>query len=162
MTGRSSAGASTTAATGDELARACAESMYRRDTAARELGIVIEEAREGYARLGMTVTARMLNGHAICHGGITFALADTAFAYACNSRNRATVAQRCSIEFKRPGREHDRLTAVAEHQSQDGRYGRYLVTVRSRDGTVEGRSCEIRGAVIDAGGEVERETGGRE
>ena len=139
---------------GDELARACAESMYRRDTAARELGIVIEEVREGFARLAMTVEARMLNGHAICHGGITFALADTAFAYACNSRNRATVAQKCEIEFKRPGREHDRLTAIAEHRSQDGRYGRYRVTVRSQEQVVialfEGHSCEIKGAVMEA------------
>ncbi|MGI9229343.1 MAG: hydroxyphenylacetyl-CoA thioesterase PaaI [Gammaproteobacteria bacterium] len=140
---------------GDELARACAEAMYSRDTAARDLGIVIDETGEGFARLSMTITAAMLNGHAICHGGMIFALADTAFAYACNSRNKVTVAQQCTIEFKRPGREHDRLTASAEQQSQNGRYGHYLVTVRSQDDTItamfEGRSCEIKGTVLDTG-----------
>ena len=141
---------------GDDLARACAESIFSRDVAAKELGIVIEEVREGFARLGMTVEARMLNGHAICHGGMIFALADTAFAYACNSRNRATVAQKCAIEFKRPGKEHDRLIATAEHQSQDGRYGRYRVKVQTEDETVialfDGHSCEVRGAVIEDDG----------
>lgn len=137
---------------GDELAQACAESMYARDVAAQEVGIVIDEVREGYARLSMTIQATMLNGHAICHGGFIFTLADTAFAYACNSRNKATVAQTCKIEFKKPGKENDRLTAVAEHESQDGRYGQYKVTVQSQDETVialfHGQSCEIKGAVL--------------
>ncbi len=138
--------------TGDALAAACARAMYARDKASQQLGMVIEKAGAGYAELSMPITASMLNGHAICHGGFIFTLADSAFAFACNSRNRATVAQQCRIEFKQPAKADDRLTAVAEHQSQDGRYGQYKVTVKDQDDAIiacfYGQSCEIRGEVL--------------
>ena len=109
--------------TGDELARACVDAMYARDVASQNIGITIDAVGEGFARLNMPIKVEMLNGHGICHGGYIFALADTAFAYACNTRNNVNLAQNCSIEYKRPGREGERLIASAEHISQEGRYG---------------------------------------
>ena len=137
---------------GDELARACVDAMYSRDVAAKSIGITIVEVREGFARLNMQITAEMLNGHGICHGGFIFTLADTAFACACNSRNESNLAQRCSIEYKRPGKAGDRLTATAEHKSQDGRYGLYQVTVTDQDDNLialfEGHSCRVKGSLL--------------
>ena len=78
----------------DTLARRSAEAMFERDRASQGLGMMIEEVREGYARLSMTVRGDMLNGYGACHGGLIFALADSAFAFSCNSRNRATVVLR--------------------------------------------------------------------
>ena len=94
----------------------------------------------------------MLNGHGICHGGFIFTLADTAFACACNTRNDANLAQKCSIEYKRPGKASDRLTATAEQLSQDGRYGIYQVTVTDQDDNLialfEGHSCRVKGKLL--------------
>ncbi len=95
----------------DDLARRSAEAMFERDRACQGLGMVIEEVREGYARLRMTVRADMLNGHGACHGGFIFALANSAFAFSCNSRNRATVAAGADIEYLAPGRDGDVLVA---------------------------------------------------
>ena len=80
-----------------DLARRAAAAMYERDVAAQNLGMTIDEVRPGYARLRMRVRPEMLNGHDMCHGGLIFALADTAFAYACNSYDRATVASGAAI-----------------------------------------------------------------
>ena len=139
---------------GDSLARACVDAMYARDSASQELGISIDEAREGYARLSMSIRTNMLNGHNICHGGFIFTLADSAFAFACNSRNQVNLAQKCSIEYKRPGKQDDHLTAIAEHLSQDDRYGQYRVTVTDQDDKVialfHGQSCRIKGSILDA------------
>ena len=138
--------------TRDELARACVDAMYSRDVASKRIGITITEVREGYARLNLPITAEMLNGHGICHGGFIFTLADTAFACACNTRNDANLAQKCSIEYKRPGKASDRLTATAEHLSQDGRYGVYQVTVTDQDDNLialfEGHSCRVKGSLL--------------
>ncbi len=138
--------------TGDELARACVDAMYSRDVASKSIGITIAEVREGFARLNMPITAEMLNGHGICHGGFIFTLADTAFACACNTRNDSNLAQKCSIEYKRPGKAGDRLTATAEHKSQDGRYGVYQVTVANQDDNLialfEGHSCQVKGTLL--------------
>ena len=138
--------------TGDDLARACVDAMYGNDRASKSIGITIDEVREGYARLNMPITAEMLNGHGICHGGFIFTLADTAFACACNTRNDVNLAQKCSIEYKRPGKAGDRLTATAEHQSQDGRYGRYQVMVTDQDDNLialfEGQSCRVKGKLL--------------
>ena len=138
--------------TGDELARACVKAMYAKDMASQSIGITVGEVREGYARLDMTISDSMLNGHGICHGGFIFTLADTAFACACNTRNDVNVAQKCGIEFKRPGRAGDRLAATAEHKSQDGRYGRYQVRITDQDGNLvalfEGHSCQVRGKLL--------------
>lgn len=137
---------------GAELARACAAAMWARDPATRALGIRLEETREEYARLSMKVEDSMLNGHEICHGGFIFFLADSAFAYACNSRNQVNLGQKCRIEYLRPGRRGDRLTAIAEQVSRDGRDGHYRVTVTDQDGNViarfEGQSRQVRGEVL--------------
>ena len=140
--------------TGDELARTCVDAMYARDVASPQAGITISEVRVGYARAAMTIHAGMLNGHGICHGGFIFMLADTAFACACNTRNHVNLAQKCSIEYKRPGKTGDRLTATAEHLSQNGRYGTYQVRVTDQDDNLialfEGQSCQVRGSILDS------------
>jgi len=101
------------AMTPDEIARATADAMYANDACSKALGIEILEVRSGYARLRMSVRPDFLNGHEICHGGLMFTLADSAFAFACNSYNISTVAAGCSIEFLRPVQGGDVLTAGA-------------------------------------------------
>jgi acyl-CoA thioesterase len=135
------------------LAERAAEAMFVRDVASQGLGMAIEEVRPGYARLRMTVRPDMLNGHAICHGGFVFALADSAFAFACNSHNRATVASGAAIEFLAAVRLGDVLVAEAEEQALGGRLGVYDVVVRRADGTqvalFRGRSYALKSAVIE-------------
>src|SRR5579871_3207765 len=99
--------------TPDELARACAEHMMRGDTASRQAGIVLHDIGPGRATAGMRVTATMVNGHGMCHGGYVFLLADTAFAFACNTYKDVTVAAGCDIVFAQAAREGDELTAEA-------------------------------------------------
>ena len=134
------------------LAEATAKSMYARDNATQALGMKIHEVRPGYARLSMLVRSDMLNGHASCHGGFIFALADSAFAFSCNSRNQATVASGCSIEYLAPGAVNDVLTAEAIEQSLAGRTGVYDITVTNQDGKrialFRGKSYRIKGEVI--------------
>ena len=120
----------------DALARRVAEAMLAREGTGPAWGLVIEDAREGYAVVRMNVRADMLNGHAMAHGGMIFALADTAFAYACNSRNEASVAQNASISFLNPARVGDVLIAEAREAARAGRSGVYLVSVRAGDGRV--------------------------
>ncbi|HEY4116017.1 MAG TPA: hydroxyphenylacetyl-CoA thioesterase PaaI [Rhizomicrobium sp.] len=115
----------------DALARRVAEHLRSREGTGPAWGIDIEEAREGYARIAMVVRADMLNGHAIAHGGMIFALADTAFAYACNSRNVSTVANQASIVFLAPAKDGERLVAEAREEALAGRSGVYQVTVRN-------------------------------
>lgn len=141
-----------TEAEAQELARKCAAAMYERDEAAREMGIAIEHVAPGEAVLSMAVRTDMINGHAICHGGYIFALADTAFAYACNSRDAVTVAQSCSIEYLSPVREGERLTAQARELHRSARSGIYDVMVEREDGTAvahfRGRARQIEGRVL--------------
>jgi acyl-CoA thioesterase len=115
-------------------------------------GIEIEEAREGYARLRMTLRADMLNGHGIAHGGIVFSLADTAFAYACNTRNLTTVAAQASIVFLAPAREGEVLIAECSEQALAGRSGVYNASVRTEDGRTiaefQGLSRSLGGPII--------------
>jgi acyl-CoA thioesterase len=136
----------------ERLAAAVGEAMYARDTASRALGMALEEVRPGYARLRMTVRPDMLNGHGSCHGGLVFALADSAFAFACNSHDVVTVAAGCSIEFLTPAHEGDELVAVAEERFREGRAGVYDVEVRRADGalvaTFRGRSSATRDRVL--------------
>ncbi len=117
-------------------AREVARAMYARDRAAQELGVELLEVAHGYARMAMRVRENMLNGHAICHGGYIFALADTAFAYACNADNRVTLALSCHVSFTAPAAAGDRLVAEAEEIAAGGRTGVYDVTVRREDGTL--------------------------
>jgi acyl-CoA thioesterase len=141
------------ALTGDALARACAEAMHSRDRASQALGIVLDEAREGYARTTMTVGETMVNGHAIAHGGVTFTLADTAFAIACNSRNDASVGFQVSVSYVGMARLGDHLVAEAQELSLKGRTGVYDVTVKRGDGEVvvifRGVSYRVKGTVLE-------------
>jgi acyl-CoA thioesterase len=136
----------------DELAKACADAMYAQDVAAQSLGITIHKIRRGYASMKMKVRADMLNGHDICHGGFLFILADSAFAYACNTHNKVTVAQNCDIDFLQPGKLGDELIAIAEEHMRGKRMGLYDVRVIRADGETlahfRGRSCQIKGTLI--------------
>jgi phenylacetic acid degradation protein PaaD len=136
----------------ERLARAAADAMWARDRASQALGMTLEEVRPGYARLTMRVRPDMLNGHDLCHGGLLFALADSAFAFACNSYGVVTLAAGCSIEFLAPAREGDELAAVAEERVREGRSGVYDVDVRLADGTLlasfRGRSAETRERLV--------------
>jgi acyl-CoA thioesterase len=127
--------------------------MWARDRASQALGMALEEVRPGFARVRMTVRPDMLNGHGTCHGGIVFALADSAFAFACNSRDVVTVASGCSIEFLAPVREGDELVAEAQERALQGRNGVYDVDVRRAGGelvaTFRGRSAATRDRVLD-------------
>jgi acyl-CoA thioesterase len=138
------------------LAEQVALSMYERDTASQGLGIRILRVAPGHAELAMTVRADMLNGHEICHGGFIFTLADSSFAYACNSYNLNTVASGCAIDFLAPAREGDVLVAVAQERSISGRTGVYDIEVKSEAGVkialFRGKSYRIKGHVIDEQG----------
>lgn len=120
----------------DTLARRVADTLLQREGTGSAWGITIDDARAGYALIRMTVRDDMLNGHRIGHGGMIFALADTAFAYACNSRNENTVAQNASISFLAPAQPGDVLVAEAREVSRAGRSGVYQVSVTSAAGAV--------------------------
>jgi acyl-CoA thioesterase len=128
--------------------------MWAGDRASRSLGMEILDVGPGRATLRMTVTDDMVNGHAIGHGGYTFTLADSAFAFACNSYNRVTVAAGAEIRFRAPTRLGDVLTATAAERDRQGRDGTYDISVSTPDGTVVatfvGRSKEIGGSLFDA------------
>lgn len=136
------------------LAEATATAMWARDRTAQGLDMRILTVKPGYAKVTMTVRADMVNGHHICHGGMIFTLADTAFAYSCNSYNMNTVASACHIDFLAPAHEGETLEAEAIEQSQSGRTGVYDVTVRSATGKTialfRGKSYRIQGEVIAA------------
>ena len=122
--------------------------MWSDDHASRALGMCLETVGPGTATLRMTVRDDMVNGHGIGHGGLTFALADSAFAFACNSYNRTTVAAGAEIRFRRPTRRGEELVASAVERSREGRDGVYDVAVAVGDSLVAeftGRSREIGG-----------------
>ncbi|WP_305824058.1 hydroxyphenylacetyl-CoA thioesterase PaaI [Massilia brevitalea] len=136
------------------LAELAGKTMYERDPASKGLGMTLEEIRPGYARMSMRVRADMLNGHASCHGGFIFTLADSAFAFACNSHNFNTVGAGCTIDYLAPGREGDILTAEAVEQALLGKTGVYDVTVTNAEGKTialfRGKSHRVSGMVTDA------------
>ena len=138
------------------LAERVAQAMYEQDRASQGMGMRIASVGPGRAVLTMRVRPDMVNGHAICHGGVIFTLADSAFAFACNSYNRNTVAQGCSIEFLAPAHDGDVLTASAEERSLAGRTGVYDIVVRNdRDQTIalfRGKSYRIQGHVVESSG----------
>jgi acyl-CoA thioesterase len=125
-----------------DVARRCAETMYAADTASQRLGIVISDVAPGTATATMAVTDTMLNGHQICHGGYVFTLADTAFAFACNTYNDRTVASGADITFLEPVRAGATLVGSAVERARRGRSGLYDVSVRTADGTAV---AEFRG-----------------
>ncbi|CAG4917708.1 hydroxyphenylacetyl-CoA thioesterase PaaI [Paraburkholderia saeva] len=136
----------------DQLARATAQAMYEADACSRALGLELLEVRPGYASMRMQVRPDFLNGHQICHGGLIFTLADSTFAFACNSYNINTVASGCSIEFLRPVPGGEELTAEAVEQTLSGRNGIYDIRITNRAGETvamfRGKSAQIRGTVI--------------
>ena len=148
------AGAETLALPEDaqSLAELTGRVMYERDPASQTLGARLESIAPGEAVMSMTVRAEMLNGHQTCHGGFIFALADSTFAFACNSRNLVTVASGCTIDYLAPAFEGDRLTATASEYSLAGRTGIYDVHVRNQAGKAiavfRGRSYRIKGNVV--------------
>ena len=135
------------------LARACADAMWAEDEASRGLGMRLVSVAPGRAELVMTVTDRMVNGHKICHGGFIFTLADSAFAFACNSHGLRAVAQHCAVTFVAPGRLGDELTARAIEKQRSGRSGIYDITVTRQDGSV---IAEFRGHSRTIGGSLLR------
>jgi len=140
----------------ERLAQAVGHAMYDEDNASRALGMVLEEVRPGQAKMRMTVRDDMINGHDICHGGLIFTLADSAFAFACNARNQVTVAAGAEIHFITPARKGETLVAVARERASAGRSGIYDIEVTdSASGRLialfRGRSHRIEGSIVDAG-----------
>ena len=136
-----------------DLARRVGEAMFPLDTASKDtLGLELIACEPGRARMRMTVRPLHLNGHKICHGGFIFTLADSTFAYACNSRNHNTVANGCSIEFLRPAHAGDVLTAEGVEQVLNGRHGVYDIRVSNQKGQTvalfRGKSTQIAGTVV--------------
>lgn len=136
-----------------ERARKSAETMWNGDRASPWAGMQIDEVDEGRARLSLTVEPHHTNGHGMCHGGVIFMLADSAFAFACNSRNQSTVAQHNIITYIAPGKLGDRLTAHAREVSLAGRNGIYDVRVTNQNGETiaefRGASRAIRGKLFE-------------
>jgi acyl-CoA thioesterase len=134
------------------LAEKAGKAMFERDRASQALGMGLVEIRPGYARMTMSVRADMVNGHQSCHGGFIFALADSAFAFACNSYNLATVGAGCSIDYLAPGREGDLLTAEAVELVLAGKTGIYDVRISNQEARTvavfRGKSHRVSGQVV--------------
>ncbi|SMF77788.1 hydroxyphenylacetyl-CoA thioesterase PaaI [Allosphingosinicella indica] len=137
----------------DRIADKVARAMLAAEGTGPAWGVTIEEARAGYARIAMRLRPDMLNGHGIAHGGMIFALADTAFAYACNSRNVRAVAAQASVVFLDAAQDGELLVAEAREAATAGRSGVYQVSVRGEDGRAiaefQGYSRTLGGAVIE-------------
>jgi acyl-CoA thioesterase len=137
-----------------EVARLSADAMWAADRASQALGMQVLEVGPGFARLAMTITKTMTNGHGGGHGGFTFALADSAFAFACNSHGQRAVAQHCSITYIAPVRSGMHLTAEARERQRGHRSGIYDVTVRDETGAViaefRGHSRTLPGSLLGA------------
>jgi acyl-CoA thioesterase len=138
-----------------QVAEACRDAMWKNDHATKLLGMRIEAVGPGSATLSMTVRSDMLNGHATCHGGLLTSLADSAFGFACNAYNEASVAAGFDVNLMAPGREGDVLTAVARELSKTGRTGVYDVEVRNQRGELltvfRGRSYTLKGKALVPG-----------
>ena len=134
------------------LAELAGKTMYERDPASQALGMTLDAIRPGYARMRMRVRDDMLNGHGTCHGGYIFMLADSAFAFACNSHNFNTVGAGCTIDYLAPGRAGDVLVAEAVEQALSGKTGVYDVVVTDQDGRkvalFRGKSHRVAGHVV--------------
>lgn len=131
-----------------ERAQRCAEIMLENDASSRSLGIEIEIPKAGAALATMTVRDNMANGFNVCHGGIVFTLADTAFAFACNAYNRETLSANAKIKWLLPVRPGDRLVAAASEERREGRHGYYFIVVRNQDEVVV---AEFSGHSISTG-----------
>ena len=138
-----------------QRARRAAGALYERDRASQALGMRLAAVRPGWARVTMRVRGDMVNGHQVCHGGLLFALADSAFAFACNSHNESTVAAAASIDFLAGAREGDELTAEASELWRTRRNGIYEISIHNQRGErialFRGRSYRIDGQVVSEG-----------
>jgi len=138
------------------LAHACADAMTGKDATSRGVGVELVSVAPGQAVLRMTLSETMVNWHNTCHGGFIYLLADTAFGYACNTRNQRMVAQHCSISYLDPVRRGERLTAHAVERQRAGRSGIYDVAVRRDDGSVvaefRGHGRIIEGTIVPVAG----------
>ncbi len=136
----------------EKQARAVGLFMETHDVAGQHLGLTLQEIRPGYARVSMTVRADMANGHGICHGGVTYTLADTAFAYASNARNEKSVALSCSITYSEAVHIGDELTAIAVERTLKGHNGLYDVTLTNQNEKImalfRGHAYRTRESVI--------------
>lgn len=135
-----------------DLANRCAEAVLKADKATRGLGMELINIGPGLAELTMTIRDDMMNSHNVCHGGFVFTLADSAFAFACNTYNQSTLAQSCEISFLTPTFRGDKLTALAQEVWREGRSGVYDIEVKNQSGTkvalFRGKSRTIKGEVI--------------
>ena len=138
--------------TSEEIARLSAETMWAEDNATRELGIEMISVEPGRAKMAMRIRSSMTNGHGMCHGGYIFLLADSAFAFACNSHGQRNVAQHCSVSFLAPGKLGERLIAEAFERQRGERWGITDVTVRDEAGATiaefRGHSRAIPGSLV--------------
>ena len=137
-----------------DLAHAVGEAMWAKDTASKDtMGMQLLACAPGRAQMRMEVKALHLNGHQICHGGFIFTLADTTFAFACNSHNKVTVAAGCSIEFLKPAHLGDMLSCEGVEQTMTGRHGIYDMRVSNQRGEVvamfRGKSAQIGGSIVE-------------
>lgn len=137
----------------DTLARRCVDAMWESDSASKALGMQVDSVAKGRAQVTMTVRDDMVNGHDLCHGGMIFSLADSAFAFACNSENQSAVAASCSIDYVRPARRGDTLVAKAEVVNQGKRSGLYDVTISNQKNQIiaefRGRSARLGHPLLD-------------
>lgn len=140
--------------TPQELAEASARAMWNDDSTSQRLDMNLDHIAPGQATLSMSITEAMSNGHGNCHGGYIFTLADSAFAFACNSYNQIAVAQHCSVTYLIPGRIGDRLTAQAQEVSRRGRSGIYDIRITNQDGQhvaeFRGHSRTVEGTHLPA------------
>ena len=137
----------------DVLAQQVGVTMFAADTASRStMGMELLYCKPGQASMRMQVQAKHLNGHQMCHGGFIFTLADSTFAFACNSYNKAAVASAANIDFLKPAHEGDVLTCVGQEQALSGRHGVYDMTVRNQHDQVvavfRGKSAQIQGHMV--------------
>ncbi|MEQ5871612.1 hydroxyphenylacetyl-CoA thioesterase PaaI [Sagittula sp. NFXS13] len=140
--------------TPQEIADRSAKALWENDNASQRLGITLLSVAPGEAVLTMTITDQMTNGHGNAHGGYIFSLADSAFAFACNTYNQVTVAQHCSVTYIAPGSLGDTLTATAQEVSRTGRSGIYDIAITRADGTLiatfRGHSRTLKGTLFPA------------
>lgn len=143
---------STNPMTPQEMAEACAKAMWDGDKASSGLGMKLVSVAPGRSEVTMPITDIMVNGHGTCHGGYIFTLADSAFAFACNSYNQRTVAQHCSITFLAPGKLGDMLTARGTELSRTGRSGIYDILIDNQHGVTiavfRGHCRTIKGEIL--------------
>lgn len=136
-----------------ELAHACAQHMYANDALSNLFGMQIKQMDEGTAVVTMQVTKSMVNGLNTCHGGVIFSLADTSFAFACNSQNEVAVAAGCNIDYLRPAMIDDVLSATSKMQYQGRRSGIYQTLITNQDNKLiavfKGNSARLGGAVLN-------------